>query len=91
MKIDFQYDGKNTLIAKVLKRVKECKRKKNQSYRNAVKPDCCQKINESYMGKTVVIEAEKNKAANGHHHKDDRQSSKELFDGTERVVKYCHV
>ena len=43
------------------------------------------------MGKTVVIEAEKNKAANGHHQKDDGQSSKELFDGTERVVKYCHV
>ena len=79
------------LIAKVFKWVEECKRKKNQSYRNTVKPQRSQKINESNIGKTVVIEPEKNKAANGHHQKDDGQSSKELFDGTERVVKYCHV
>ncbi len=67
------------------------KRQKNQSDGDAIKPQRCQKINKSSMWETTPVERKKNEATNGHHQKDDGQSSKELFDGTERVAKYCHV
>jgi hypothetical protein len=51
------------------------KRQENQSNGDAIKPQCCSKIHKACSWKTAVIESEKNESTNGHHQKDDGQSS----------------